>query len=69
MALESLDDDPTRLWQSRLGYIDLDSLQTLATQGLLEDALTCYLESPEYCVLGKETCEIWHCYSPLGKSS
>ena len=61
-ASECLDGDSTRLWHSRLGHVILDSLQTLATQGLLEGALTCNMESCVNCVMGKETCEIWHRY-------
>ena len=33
----------------------MDSLQALATQGLLKGTLTCNLESCEHSVLGKET--------------
>ena len=39
----------------RLEHIGLIFLQALTTQGLLIGALTCNLESCEYCVLGKET--------------
>ena len=42
----------------RLGFIDLDSLQALATQGLMEGAKTCNLESCKHYALGKETSEI-----------
>ena len=48
-------DDSTKLWHSRLGHVSLNSLQVLATQGLLEGVETCNLESCEHCVLGKET--------------
>ena len=51
---ERLDDDSTKLWHSRLGHVSLNSLQVLATQGLLEGVKTCNLESCEHCVLGKE---------------
>ena len=53
----------------RLGHIDLDSLQALATQGLLKGTLTCNLKSDECCVLDNKTKVkfgiVTHCSSGL----
>jgi len=38
----------------RMGHVGLDSLQALATQGLLKSALTCNLEFYEHYVLDKK---------------
>jgi len=53
-AFKHLKDDIIRLWQMTLRLVDMDSLQAVATQGLLEGALTCNLKFGECCVLEKK---------------
>jgi len=52
-ASEYLEGDSTKLWQTRLEYVGLDSLQALAKKGLLKGALTCNLKFGEYYFLDK----------------
>jgi len=54
-ASKHLKNDSTRLWQMRLGQVDLNSFKELTKKGMLEGAFTCNLEFSECCVLDKKT--------------